>query len=99
MSTVIDNRDSWPFPAITNATDPDQWVEISQEHADDLMNAVPPIFIHGGFMVSEPHSHTLEGVAILCTVVRFNGRLLAKHLPRTMAAEAHAMAARAVRNA
>ena len=81
MSNITDSRDAWPLPAITEASKhPNTWVEISEAHTDDLLNAVPPIYIPGGFMVGEPADHDADGCPIYCAVIGLNGRNFARHL-------------------
>lgn len=94
MSKIIDSRDKWPFPAISEArkAGAGDWVEISEEAATDLLNVLPPIYIPGGFMVSEAADHDARGVAIYCAVVNAHGRYLAAELPSDMRSHARTLA-------
>lgn len=79
---IIDNRDSWPHPAIANARQGGTaWVEISAEHADYSLNVLPPIYIPGGFMVSEPADHTPEGDPIYTAIIQIGSRYFARDVP------------------
>ena len=89
VSNIIDSRQAWPFPAITEARKtPGAWVEISEAHADQLLEAVPPIYIPGGFMVSEPASHDHDDMPILCAVVKYTGRYYAREMRRDLGGSA-----------
>ncbi len=86
----IDSRGAWPFPAITNARHDDRlegtctWVAISEEHANELLEALPPIYIPGGFMVGEEASHTADGEPIYCAVFHLGGPdYVAREMPRS----------------
>lgn len=76
---IIDSRHEWPFPAIHDASaEPDTWVRISDEHADDLLNALPPIYINGGFMVGEPARHDDDGYPVHTAIINVGDGHLAR---------------------
>ncbi len=91
--TIIDSRDAWPFPAITDAhkAESTAWVEMSEAHMWDLLGAVPPIYIPGGFMVGEEADWSPERGAIFTAIISSNDRHYGRNLGRQEAKYAKAL--------
>ncbi len=100
MTTVDLAREPWAYPQIeaNYRTNPDAWVEVSPEFADQALNVLPPIYTQGGFMVSEAYTHELgkpvyagfvmigERHFAICSTVRWFGHRIAG-LRRYLASE------------
>lgn len=75
-AATIEQAGGWPFPRAgqIRAQCATIWLEISEEHADQLRDVVPPVWVDSGFMVGEAASHTVEGHAVLSAVAKVRGR-------------------------
>ena len=56
-----------------------QWREVTAEFAEQALNVLPPIYgVRGGFLVSEPFTHTDRG-AIYAGFIALDGRHFARY--------------------
>lgn len=78
---IRDSRGAWPFPTIDEASRAGDWTEISDEHADDMLNALPPIYIPGGFMLGEAQYWANGSEHYTAVILLKDGRHLARHWP------------------
>jgi len=62
------------------ASDPDSWHATTFERADELLCALPPMFIPHGFVVMEPIRHDDRGRAVYLCVVRSCGNMWVREL-------------------
>lgn len=91
------NRDdvgAWPWTVA--AAHPDEWSLITTEHADTLLNVMPPIYVPGGFCVSEAIRGSDAGEVYLC-VLTYNDETWVRELTITEAKQAYAGLIDAVR--
>lgn len=68
----------WPFPIMDE--NPGAWVEISEEHWDYSLGAVPPIYFEGGFAVSEASHSDERGRSMYAACVNIGSRYFMRHL-------------------
>lgn len=94
-----DSRNAWPFPAVTDASRGGEWTEISEAHADDLLNVLPPVYIPGGFMVGEEVAYDDERGPLFTAVINVGGRRLAQNWPARQRRDAFAAASAALQEA
>lgn len=57
------------------------WREVSEDFREQALNVLPPIYGQGGFMVSEPFTHTSRG-AVYATFAHVGERYFARYLHR-----------------
>ncbi len=82
--SVIDHTHAWPFPAISTdrRNGGSAWFKISEAHADQIRDAVPPVY-HGalpGFFMGEASSHDANGRPIHCAVILRRGAYFAREI-------------------
>lgn len=70
----------WAHPdmATDYNTGADVWREVSESFHDEMLNCLPPIYLAGGWAVSEPHNHDRHGRAVFCCFVHTGGRYFAR---------------------
>lgn len=95
---IVDSRDEWPHPLaeLLRHAGRSTWIEVSEEFNEHSLNVLPPIYVRGGFFVSEPADHDPDGVAIYALNVKCAGRFFMRECRRDKAAEAIADLYRAV---
>ncbi len=95
-SSIIDSIGRWPFPALHEHKSENDWFEISKDHADQLIGAVPPIYIPGGFMVGEAQTIDRRGVSVYTAIIHIGYRYFARDLPIDQKREARNLAMEAI---
>lgn len=96
MHLIANPDGQWPFTLPEYAAVPrdtataDQpWVEVSAQHADDLLGAVPPLYFAGGFAVGEAADSDPEtGAARYFAVCKAGDKYWGRHVPRATMADA-----------
>ena len=63
----------------------DAWHEISEDAADYCLEVLPPIYVRGGFMVSEAWRHLDTGEPEYFGVTKIGTRYFARHMTRRTA--------------
>lgn len=77
----MDSRHTWPFPTIKRASERGLWTEVSQEHYESMLGAVPPqMYVANGFYVGEndhdgPDGHPCAALFVKHGV-RYFGRIV-----------------------
>jgi hypothetical protein len=95
---IRDSRNAWPFPTIDEASKDGDWTEVSADFAEQMLGAVPPIYIPGGFMLGEEQSYGPRG-PIFCAIIRLSGkRHVARMWPLADAKQAYDDACYALRS-
>jgi len=91
MVEIIDSRDKWPFPRAVQLRQAgaEDWLEISQAHSDQLLGAVPPIFVPHGFYVGEEADFDRRG-PIHALVLTYSGRNFLREVNLRKDAREHA---------
>lgn len=67
----------WPPTAVE--ANPTEWCEINEEHYWYFLEVLPPIDYAGGFAVSEPWTHTAEGLPTYLCISTVRGKHYARH--------------------
>ena len=82
--------DAWPCQIIEERDRNDMhcWTEISEEHYWYFLEVLPPIYVPGGFQVSEPWRDNLHGYPLYLTVATIRERHYARHLATRDAGDA-----------
>lgn len=71
MGAEIWARPVDPAPGVTL---PPEWTETDRETADYLLNVLPPVWVSGGYMVSEPVRHDAAGYPVYTGCTKVGGR-------------------------
>ncbi len=71
MITIHDSRGAWPCPRAgeLQKAGSEDWLEISEEHKDQLLNCLPPVYCPHGFYVPEPICDDPKTGAPVCSCV------------------------------
>lgn len=83
--TIMPLSSEWPFQDIVDNFRKDKalWQEVTAEVYNDMLGAVPPVFMgHGGFMNGEPYSQgtdsTGQSAATYYSFVEYEGKCYGK---------------------
>ena len=84
-ATIEQAREEWSYDQMkaNYYANRNVWVEVSPTFADQALNVLPPIYIAGGFMVSEAECHTAQGRAVYAGFTNVKGRWFARYATRT----------------
>jgi hypothetical protein len=81
MTNVTPAASSWPCDQLATLyyANVDTWVAVSDDFADNMREAVPPVFVPGGFLVGEPFSHNADGRPVRLAVAYVKGAPYARY--------------------
>ena len=84
MTTIQPAGMEWAYPAIEQDWHEgrDTWREVSEEFYGEALEVLPPVYVSGGFMVGEPHSHNAAGDEIRALFAEVGGKFYARMCAR-----------------
>ena len=91
MVKIVNLGAAWPWPRASYwrpEAERETWFESTEEHHDEQLNVLPPIYFRGGFFVSEPSCDDSRGVTVFAAWVRIESagrvRYFVREVPRDM---------------
>lgn len=80
---ILPATKEWAYPEIQADFEAglNIWREVSEDFREQALNVLPPIYGQGGFMVSEPYTHTSRG-GVYAAFAGIGGRYFARYLHR-----------------
>ena len=74
--TIKPAENDWPYPEMEadwHAAS-DVWRQVSEAFYWQNLEVLPPVYVHGGFMVGEPYTYTPTGDSVRALFAEVNGQ-------------------------